>query len=294
MRKKTKMLTTLLAGGSLMLAGLFAMSWYTVDQGYRAVVLRNGALVHVAEPGLGFRIPLVDTVVDISVQENVRVYGTADNSFESYSQDQQPAVLRISVNYRIPPDKVAEVYASFGGEREMIERILDPRVYQSAKNVFGQFNAVGAIQDRARLNQRMRESLEATLTGMPITIGGLQVEEIHFSDAYEQSIEQRMQAEVEVQKIQQNAARERVQAEITVIKAKAQADSTREQAKAESDAIRMKGDAEASAVRARAAAIGENSNIILLTQAEKWNGQMPTTMPPNAALPFFDIGASRR
>jgi len=174
----------------------------------------------------------------------------------------------------------------------MVDRILDPRVYQSVKNVFGQFNAVSAIQDRATLNIKMKESLASSLSGSPLVISGLQVEEIHFSDAYEQSIEQRMQAEVEVQKIQQNAAREKIQAEITVIKAIATADAVRAEAKAESDSIRMKGDAEASAIRVRAEALAQNLNLILLTQAEKWNGALPTTMLPNSTVPFMNLGKS--
>jgi len=280
-----------IAGGMVLIL-LAATSWYTVDQGYRGVILRNGASIGIAEPGLGFKVPVIDSVLNISVQENVRIYGGGDRGFESYSRDQQPAKLRISVNYQIPPSRASDVYSNFGGEQGMVDRILDPRVYQSVKNVFGQFNAVSAIQDRATLNIKMKESLVSSLSGSPLVISGLQVEEIHFSDAYEQSIEQRMQAEVEVQKIQQNAAREKIQAEITVIKANATADAVRAEAKAESDSIRMKGDAEASAIRVRAEALAQNLNLILLTQAEKWNGALPTTMLPNSTVPFMNLGKS--
>jgi hypothetical protein len=41
-------------------------SWYTVGEGYRGVQLRNGAVVGTAEPGLGFKMPVIDSVVDIS------------------------------------------------------------------------------------------------------------------------------------------------------------------------------------------------------------------------------------
>ena len=32
-------------------------SWYTIDQGERGVILRNGAVVGTAEPGLNFKAP---------------------------------------------------------------------------------------------------------------------------------------------------------------------------------------------------------------------------------------------
>ena len=35
-------------------------SWFQVDQGERGVVLRNGKLVRVSEPGLDFKTPFID------------------------------------------------------------------------------------------------------------------------------------------------------------------------------------------------------------------------------------------
>lgn len=43
-------------------------SWYTIDQGERGVLLRNGALVGTAQPGLGFNTPWIEEVVKVSVQ----------------------------------------------------------------------------------------------------------------------------------------------------------------------------------------------------------------------------------
>jgi regulator of protease activity HflC (stomatin/prohibitin superfamily) len=109
-------------------------------------------------------------------------------------------------------------------------------------------------------------------------VESVQVENIDFSDAYEKSIEQRMLAEVEVQKVQQNAEREKVQAEIAVIQAKAQA-----------DAVKLQGDAEAHAINARGKALRDNPALIELVQAEKWDGKLPTTMVPGQTVPFINV-----
>jgi regulator of protease activity HflC (stomatin/prohibitin superfamily) len=111
-----------------------------------------------------------------------------------------------------------------------------------------------------------------------LIVESVQVENIDFSDAYEQSIEQRMLAEVEVQKVQQNAEREKVQAEIAVIQAKAQA-----------DAVKLQGDAEAHAINARGRALRDNPALIELVQAEKWDGKLPTTMVPGQTVPFINV-----
>ena len=38
-------------------------SWYTIDQRERGVILRNGKLIGTATPGLGFKIPFIDSIV---------------------------------------------------------------------------------------------------------------------------------------------------------------------------------------------------------------------------------------
>ena len=96
-------------------------------------------------------------------------------------------------------------------------------------------------------------------------------------------------AEVEVQRQQQTLAQEKIKAEIAVKQATGRANSIRAEAQAQADAIVLKGDAEAKAIKARADALASNANLIALTQAEKWNGQLPATMVPNGAVPFLNV-----
>jgi regulator of protease activity HflC (stomatin/prohibitin superfamily) len=270
--------------------GVFSVvfgSWYTVPEGYRGVVMRNGAVIGTAEPGLGFKMPLIDGVHDMSVQSNFRIYGD-DEAFQAYSRDQQTADIVLSVSYRIPPDQVETVYSVYGGEAGIVSRLLDRQVNEEFKNIFGQFNAVTAIQDRTNLNARVQQAVQAAVDG-PIIVESIQIEDISFSAAYEESIEQRMLAEVEVQRVQQNAEREQVTAEITVIQAQAQADSQLAIAKAEAEAMILRGNAEAEAIAARGQALRDNPELVALTTAEKWNGILPTTMVPGDSVPFIDV-----
>jgi regulator of protease activity HflC (stomatin/prohibitin superfamily) len=265
--------------GGAVVAGLIALtvvggSFYTVDQGERGVILRNGAVVGTAEPGLGFKLPIVDSVREINVQTQARVY----EKVMVYSRDQQNANLQVSVNYRLATDQVEKIYSEFGGQEGIVTRLLDRQVPEEVKNVFGKFNAVTAIQERARLGMEIQEAIQKAATNSMLIVESVQVENIDFSDAYEKSIEQRMLAEVEVQKVQQNAEREKVQAEIAVIQAKAQA-----------DAVKLQGDAEAHAINARGKALRDNPALIELVQAEKWDGKLPTTMVPGQTVPFINV-----
>lgn len=282
-------------------AGVFGLtvlfgSWYTIDQGERGVILRNGAIVGVAEPGLGFKTPIIESVVVVPVQTLVKMYtgGKEETGLAVYSRDQQPASVRLSVVYRADPSRVTDLYTRYGSLEGAVARLIDPKVYEEFKTVFGRFNALAAVQERARLNAETEKAIMAAMpSNSPIIIEGVQIENIDFSDAYEQSIEDRMLAEVEVQKRRQEAEREKVQAEITVTQAKAQADAIRAQAEAEAEAIRIKGKAEADAIRVRGEALRENPALVALTQAERWDGKLPTTMLPTGAIPMLNLEGGR-
>ena len=249
-------------------------SFYTIDQGERGVLLRNGKVIGTAEPGLSFKMPIVDSVREISVQTQAQVY----KGVVAYSRDQQTATMQVSVNYRLPADQVEAIYSEFGGADGITSRLLDRQVPEEIKNVFGRFNAVTAIQERERLGAEVQMAIQNATKNPMLLVESVQIENIDFSDAYEQSIEQRMLAEVEVQKVQQNAQREKVQAEILVI-----------QAKAEADAKKLQGDAEAHAINARGKALRDNPSLVELVQAEKWDGKLPTTMVPGQAVPFINV-----
>lgn len=278
--------------GLLILSSFFG-SFYTIDQGQRGVLLRNGALVGIAEPGLGYKLPFIDSVKEISIQTQAKVYDGGGAGLAVYSRDQQPAEVRVSVVYRADPSQVATLYERYGSLEGAVSRLVDPKVYEEFKTVFGQYNAITAVQDRARLNTDTETAIRTAIgEGAPILIESVQIENIDFSTAYEESIEARMLAEVEVQKLRQNAEREKVQAEIVVTQASAQADAVRAAAEAEAAAIRLRGDAEAQAINARGKALRENPDLIGLVQAEKWNGVLPTSMIPGSTVPFLNVNPS--
>jgi regulator of protease activity HflC (stomatin/prohibitin superfamily) len=258
--------------GSLVLIGLIVLlvvvlasgSWYTVDQGERGVVLRNGAVVSEAEPGLGFKVPLFETVERISIQsQNARF-----SDVKTYSRDQQPATLRVSLNFHVTDART--VYTDYKSVQNMIDRLVTPQVYTWSENVFGQFNAASAVQDRAKLNTELAIALRKVIRG-PMTIESVQIENIDFSGKYEEAVEARMEATVRQQQ------------------AEAEAAATRTRADANAYSVKAQGEAEASAIRARGDALRENPGIPALVTAEKWDGHLPQTMVPGSSVPFINV-----
>jgi regulator of protease activity HflC (stomatin/prohibitin superfamily) len=169
----------------LVIAYLAFGSWYQVDQGERAVVLRFGELVGESGSGFHFKLPWVDSVRRITVQTQTKRYQNLD----AYSRDQQPADLTVSVTYVV--SNASEVYAQYGDLEVAVLRLIDPRLTAGIKTIFGQYDAVRAIQERAALNNDFATAVTAAIDGGPINIISVQIENIDFSDAYEQSVEQR-------------------------------------------------------------------------------------------------------
>ena len=264
----------------LVLTGVFG-SWYTVDEGERGVLLRNGKFVEVVQPGLGFKWPMIESVETISVRDFTMSYKT----LEAYSKDQQPATISASVTFHIPEDKVVELYTRFGSIENLISRIVSTNLPTQMENIFGTYTAERVIANRNEFVSKVNSALkEITNNGnYPIFVSSVQVENIKFEPEYEQAIMAKMQAEVD-------AAREESIALKTVTAAQAAADSVEAQSIKKAEAIEREGAAEAAAIRAKGDALRANKDLVELTYAERWNGAMPSqlTVLPDTTVPMFN------
>lgn len=310
--------TKLIVGGAtavvlfvLAISILFG-SFYTVDQGEEGVLLTNGAVQGAVGPGLHFKTPFVDSVALVTTQSHFEPF----KDMQSYSRDQQNAVIQASISYHIPAAQVAAVYGQYGDAAAMVFRLLGQRFPAIFKDVFGQYDASEAVQNRAKLNADVLLAMQDSVKGEPIIIESVQVTDIKYSDAYEQSIEAKQQATVEVQKQQQLLAQEQVKAQIALTQATGIANARVAQANAEATATKLNGDAaayvqiatakstaqsieltgaaQAAAIRAKGDALQNNPQIVQLTLATQWNGQLPTTMVPNSTVPFLDVAGAAK
>lgn len=268
--------------GLLFVSTLFG-SFYTINEKERGVELRNGKVIGVSDPGLEFKLPFIDDVEKISVQTYTMKY----DRLQAYSKDQQTATVNVSVTFHVPATEVVNLYTKFGDIESMTSRLVSRQVPTQVENVFGQYNAVNAVQNRVKLVADISSAIKGSIVG-PVVIDSVQVENIDFSDDYERSIAERMKAEVQVKTREQMLATEQVQAQIAVTQAQAQADSQLAKARAEAQAITLRGNAEAEAIKARAAALAQNGNLVELVKAERWDGKLPTTMLPNGTVPFLN------
>lgn len=255
----------------LILSAVFG-SWYIIDQGERGVIVRNGSVAGVADPGLHFKWPFMDTVERISVQSKSRVYQKGHGN----SRDQQYAAISYSVTYTIPPAKVGEVYSEYRNEENLVSRVIDRQTPAALQSSFGKFTAAETVTKRDDLAAAVLENLTRTTKGI-VTIESVQIENVQFSDAYNEKIEESMKAEIDIRTSKQKLEKEKIDAETVETTAAGVAAGNLKKAEAAAKAVKLQGEAEAAAIEAKGKALANNPQIVEYTKAQKWDGVRPTT-----------------
>lgn len=262
-------------------------SFFTVGERERALVFRWNKFTSVAQPGLHWKLPIVSSVVELPIDNRT----TTIEKMSAGSRDQQEAILKASVNWRLNPETLGAFYARFGTVKNAEETFIAPRFNSRTKVVFGQFTAETTFSNRGALNAAIMADLQANL-GDLIQVDGVQVENVDFDEKYGQAINERMQAEVEVARLKQNLERERVQAAIANTKADAERYRIETEGAAQASAAKAVGEAQAQAIEAKTKALRESPNLVQLELAQRWDGKTPATYigQNGGALPILPLG----
>lgn len=257
--------------------GLFTlfMGYYTVAQHERGVITRNGAFLRIAEPGFGVMMPFIDTIHRI----DMRQINPKFPDMEMYSADRQLAKIDASVILAPKPHKLKELFSEYKTVEYAISKLIAPIMPAEIKVVFGRYTAERSIKERDKLNVEAKERIISILGDSSLfNVYLVPIEDIEFSKEYVKSVEERMKAEVEVDRIRQQWEQEKLRADIV----KTQADAAAYQ-------VEVKGKAEAMAIDLVGKALAQNPKYVEKIQAERWDGKLPTTMVPNATMPFMSI-----
>ena len=279
-------------------------SYFTVDAGEKGVIRRFGETIRVVDAGLGFKIPVVDSLITISTRDQSLSFGSRRSDGEvgyglnAYTRDQQSVNAALTITYNVT-DPIG-VYDRYRTIENMVTQIIEPRVRSQVETTFGQFTVQTSITERAKLSDTLQNNIRKALEGQPIAVNSVQLSEIKYSDAYEKGIELSMQKNIEIQTKERQLTIAQKEAEIIRTQAQAEADAQIIQAKVEAEKVKLRGEAEAQAIRAtgeaeaqtikaKGEALKENQQLVSLTATEKWDGKLPGTMLPNSTVPFIQM-----
>jgi len=219
---------------------------FTVHQTRQALVVRLGDPIRiVTEPGLNFKIPLLDSVIYI----DKRILDLENPAQEVIASDQKRLVVDAFARYRInDPLKFYQTVGSIEGANSRLSTLLN----SALRRVLGEATLTHVVRDeRAALMARVREQLENEAQSFGISVVDVRIRRADLPRQISEKVFSRMQTER-----QREAAEVRAQGSEQAQKITAKADRDvvvlRAQAQQEADRLRGEGEAERSRIFAEA------------------------------------------
>ena len=282
----------LIAGLAVLALLLASAPYFTVAQNERTVVTNWGKVSYLADPGFHLRIPVMQAITPMPVA----VRSIQLDDLNTYTIDSQELEATIVLQYRIPVGRALDVYSNLGPDYGLRLRSM---VIDRFKTVIGTVNAIDLAAQRGRVASQVLQSIRADAARLydGIEITDFQFINYNWNDAYRTAISNASVAKARVDQQEQEKRQAEVSAEQVVVEAKGRANALvasadgdgqarRIHADADAYAVRIAGVAAASALKAQNDALNNNPNLVSMQWAQRWNGQLPTSMFGSSPVPL--------
>ncbi|MDE7296725.1 MAG: hypothetical protein K2N84_05610 [Clostridia bacterium] len=221
-------------------------SFHTVNPGEIAVVKHLGKASAVRTSGTYFDFWITDQydTYDAKVQ-NLAI--TAN----TYSKDAQTMDIAMTVQFQIKSDKGIEIAERYGDIAALTRR-LESVAIEKTKATLSSYSAMEIIEKRSAISPQVETVIkDAVDESFYVTIEKVVLTNIDFSDAFEQTVEDKMIAEQEKLKAEYEKETAIIKAEQELEVAKKQAEARIEAARGDAEARLLVAQAEANAIQAK-------------------------------------------
>jgi len=223
---------------------------FTVAQTRQALVVRLGQPIRViTEPGLNYKIPLIDSVIAI----DKRILDLENPAQEVFASDQKRLVVDAFARYRIvDPLKFYQAVGSVEGADSRLSSLLN----SALRRVLAEAELIQVVRDqREQLMARVREQLDSEAKAFGISVVDVRIRRADLPTENSQAVYQRMQTE---RQRQAQEFRSKGTQEAQEIRAKADRDVTVLLAEAQSKGEQVRGEGDAERNRIFAEAFGQD------------------------------------
>ncbi len=262
-----------LAGALWLACGMFT----TVPTGHTGILVTFGRVEDTTlEAGLHVKSPFQEVIsMDNRTQKQ-----TLD--LLCFSSDIQEVSISYSVNYQIKKANAQTIYKTIG--KDYYHVVMEPRIQDAVKSVMAKYTAESLIEERDTLSVKITEILEQELSVYNIEVINTAIENMDFSDAFTQAVEEKQVAQQQLLKAQTEQAQLTMEQEAEAtrkeIAANAEAQIAVIQAEADKEVLRIQADAAEYAGQKDAAvneALAKSLTDILLEYYEikQWDGKLP-------------------
>ncbi len=243
---------TIITAVSVILFLILVLNSFSIIRAGRVgVVTRFGAVNRVVNPGLVFKIPLIENTITMETRTQKEQVEA-----QAASKDLQEVKSTIALNYHLRGEKAVEVFQNIGIDYK--ERVIDPAIQEAFKAATAKFTAEELITKREAVKKEAFEHLKERLARLNIIVDDFNIVNFDFSGEFNQAIEQKQVA-------QQNLS-----------KAKLEAETARTQAQGQADAQKI--------LRETGSLTSEYLQFLGL---QKWNGVLPQVV--GSGTPFINI-----
>ncbi len=219
-------------------------SFHTVEAGEIAVVKHLGEAKSVRTAGTHFDFWVTETyiVYDAKVQ-NMEITAHA------YSKDAQTMDISMTVQYQIDDSKALKIANQYGSIDTLANRLQSIAI-EKAKSTLSRYSAMEIIETRSTISPLVESEIKNAVTEeYCVNIIAVVLTNIDFSDAFEQTVEDKMIAEQEKLKAEYEKETAIVNAEKELEVAKLAAQAKLESAKADAQALIEAASAEAKSIQ---------------------------------------------
>ncbi len=231
----------------LFLITIFLTPFVIVNAGERGVLMEFGKVQDkILGEGIHTIIPVVNTVKKLSVRVQ-----SQEISAEASSKDLQDVFTDVALNWHIIPEEANVIFQQIGGEKNVIERIINPAVEEVLKAVMAKYTAEEIITKRGEVKAGVDDALTIRLTNYHIAVDDISLVHVHFSTQFGEAVEAKQIAEQEAKR-----------AEFIALKASKEAQAKVNLAKGEAEANKVLHDS-------------LTSEILQRQTIEKWDGKLP-------------------
>ena len=249
-----------LAVCAVLLVGVALTCFTVVPAGHTGVVLTFGAVEdNVLDEGLHFKVPLVQTVVQMNNRtQKIEADGTAS------SKDLQIISYVVAVNFHVNDDSSASLYQNVGKDYGSV--IIVPAIQESIKAVTAQFTAEELITKRQTVGDQIKDALSEKISQYGIVVEIFNIVNFDFSEEFNAAVEAKQTAQQNALKAEQDLARIEVEAKQKITQAEAEAQS----------------------IKLIQEALAQSPDYVDYIKWSKWDGELPTVMGDSGVLISLD------
>lgn len=253
-------------------------SFGTISAGERGVKTRLNAVIGTIQPGLYFKLPILDGVYAMDVKTRTINYDKSgdngdnkvtDKNLFGASKDLQDVAIGVVVNYHIDPTKVTEIYSQYSSVENYELNVIEPIVREIVKSAASQYTAEELVTKRADYSEKVNNTLSDRFTSKNAILEKFSVTNFEFSQSFTQAIESKVTAVQNAEAAKNKLEQVKFEAQQTIETAKATAEAQR--------------------ISSAALAAQGGSDYVQLKAIEKWSGVLPTTMMPGSSVPFLNL-----